>query len=211
MRGTVRACNVVEGAVSQVLERSGDARRRMILHRGHIDDLRDFVRDNTGHVGTGFPLTEEIRITINIRLIANHTACEPVLDSYDSHFGRQQRLIAANIDLVRVSVIHHDMARGYSNRSDCRDNLPYDLGGRTTSWRTRWIDLDANNVLGFDKFCPGVARGTLSRQFLHRLFEQAMDDGLRNAIPHNRVLVSDLDDSPWEQSWHPQRRRRVVG
>src|SRR5215469_7349012 len=142
MRRTMCTRNIIEGTVGQVLEGSRYAGCRMVFHRGHVDDLRDLVRDNAGHVGAGFPLAEEIRITINTRLIANHTACERVLDAYDSDFGRQQRLIAANIDLVRVSVIHHDMARGYSNRSDCRDNLPYDLGGRTTSWRTRWIDLD---------------------------------------------------------------------
>src|SRR5262249_60885851 len=100
----------------------------MVLHGGHIDDLCDLVRHNACHVGTGFPLAEEVGITIKIRLIADHAAGESVLDTDNAHSGRQQCLITAEINFVRVSVIYNDIPRRHSHRTDGGDDLADDLG-----------------------------------------------------------------------------------
>src|SRR5579871_5359956 len=136
--------DIVERAISQVLERSSNTGRRVVLHRRHIDNLRHFASHNCCHVRAGFPLAEEISIAIYFRLISTHTAGEGVLDSHDANLGRHQRLITADVHLVRVSVVNDEVPRRHSNQPDPGNDLPYEFGRRTTSRRTRWIDLDAD-------------------------------------------------------------------
>src|SRR5438552_18671840 len=98
----MRTCHVVERAVTQVLETAGHTRCRMIFHRGHVDDLRDPMRDDAGHVRTGLPLTEEICLTIDIHVIAGQPA-EGILNAYDANSGRYKRLIAPNAISIAIT------------------------------------------------------------------------------------------------------------
>src|ERR1035438_8447879 len=109
MRRLMGARNVIESTVGQVLESSSNSGCRVVLHGGHVDNLRYFVGHNPSHVRSGFPLPEEIGIAINIRLVADYAAGEGVLDAHDANSSRQQRLIAADIHLIRISVVDDDI------------------------------------------------------------------------------------------------------
>ena len=117
------ARNVIESTVGQVLESSSNSGCRVVLHGGHVDNLRHFAGHNPCHVGSGLPLAEEIGVAINIRLVAHDAAGEGVLDTHDANSSRQQRLIATDIHLIRIPVVDYDISRRHSNRPDCVNDL----------------------------------------------------------------------------------------
>ena len=111
----MRSRHIVEGAVSEVLESSSDTGSRVVLHRRHVDDLGHFVNDNARHIRAGFPLSKKICVTIDIRFVTATTR-KGILNTYDSNPSRQQRLIAPDVDLVGVPIVHNDVSRRHSER-----------------------------------------------------------------------------------------------
>src|SRR5579872_760874 len=201
---------IVEGAIGQILESSGDTGRRVIFHGRDVDDFRDFLRYDGCHVGTGFPLAEEIGVAVNLGFVAIPATGECVLDAHNANLWRQQRLITADIDLVGIPVVDQDVPSRHPNGADSRNNLANDLGRRTASGRSGWVDLDADNVFRFDEFGPRITCRGFTRQRLHALLELTLYDRLRNAVSYDRTGVAHLDDSSGKQSRHAKRRWLVV-
>src|SRR6266568_5048356 len=203
-------CYIVERAVSEILESSSDTGSRVVLHRRQVDNLVYLVNHNTRHIRAGFPLSKKSRITINIRFVTT-AARESLLNAHDSNLCRQQCLIAADVDLVGVPVVHNDVSCRNSERLNRADDLAYNLGGRTTRRCSRWIDLDSDHIARLNKLRPCLARGLLSGQLFHCPLKHTTHNGLRNTVAYDGVRLADLDDSGWEQPRHAQRRRFVVG
>ena len=88
VRCTVCTRHIVKCAIGQVLESSGDAGRRVILHGRHIDNLCDLMSHDAGHVGSGLPFSEKIGITIDIGVVSAARR-ERLLDAHDSNPWRQ--------------------------------------------------------------------------------------------------------------------------
>ena len=76
----------------------------MVLQSWNVDDLRDFISHDARHVRTRFPFAEETGFTENVGIVAGHVR-EAILDAQDLNSGRKQYLIAAYVDLVRVTVV----------------------------------------------------------------------------------------------------------
>ncbi len=66
----VRARDVREAAVGDVLEAAGNAGGAVILHVGDVDDLRQLARDEPHEVRSRVFLAEEIRLDIGRRVVA---------------------------------------------------------------------------------------------------------------------------------------------
>src|SRR5438105_15945728 len=103
----MRTRHVVECAVPQILETSGDAGRRMILRGGNVDDLGDTIGDNISHVRPRLQLTEKIGLAIHVQIVSRDVTYT-VFDTNDAKSSRQDTMIAANIDLESVPARHHD-------------------------------------------------------------------------------------------------------
>src|ERR1700720_237378 len=124
----------------------------MILHSWYVNDLGYGVGDNAGHVGTGFPLPEEIGLAINIGVVASGID-KSVLDTHYANARWKQRLIAAYVNLVCITVIHDDVARRNSGRMQPGDDLAHNLRRGAAGRGSRGIDFDSNHVGRFNK--PG--------------------------------------------------------
>src|SRR6476660_4690971 len=81
----------------------------MILHGRNIDDLGELSGNEAGHVGTRLPLSEKVGLAIDSVIVAGMVS-KPLLNPNDANSRRAQCLIAADIDLIRVSVVDHDVA-----------------------------------------------------------------------------------------------------
>src|SRR5436190_10733478 len=112
---TMRTGYVIECAVCEILQSSGDPGSRVILHRRHIDDFGQLMRDDACHVGARLPFAKEVGVTVDCWFIST-TRGERLLDSHDSNSWRQQCLIASDVNLIRITVIDRDITRGNSNR-----------------------------------------------------------------------------------------------
>src|SRR5436853_5908365 len=99
----------------------------MIFHRGHVDDLRDPMHDDAGHVRTGLPLTEEICLTIDIHVIARQPA-ERILNAYDANSGSYQRLIAANVNFIGITAVDENVACRHAHSLHSGANLENAFG-----------------------------------------------------------------------------------
>src|SRR5438876_12080773 len=117
---------VIKCAVTKILQAAGDARGGMILHSRYVNNFRQRVGDNTGHIGTGFPLAEKIGLAIDIRIVARGVD-KSVLYTHYANSGRKQRLIAAYVNLVCIAVVHDDVASRNSDGLNPTDNRPHDL------------------------------------------------------------------------------------
>ena len=124
--------------------------------------------------------------------------------------GRQQRLIAADIDFVRIAVVDENVSCGHTHGADSRNDLADNLGRRTASRRSGGVDLDADNVFRFDKFRPSIVGRGLAGQCFHCLLELALHDRLRDAVSDDRRRVANLDDTSGKQSGHAEGGRLVV-
>src|SRR3954469_1494900 len=147
---TMRTGDVVESTVCEILESSGDPGSRVILHRRHIDDFGQLMCDDACHVRARLPFAKEVGVTVD-RWFIGTTRGERLLNSYNSNSRRQQRLIASDVNLIRITVIDRNITRGNSNRLNRADDLAHDLGRRTTGWRARRVDFDSNHVLGLNE------------------------------------------------------------
>src|SRR5438309_11590031 len=103
------------------------------------------MSDNAGHVRTGLPLAEEISLAVDIRVVAC-SVNKSVLNTDDENSGRKQRLIAAHVNFVSISVIHNDVAGRNSDGLQPTDDLAHDLRRRAAGRRSGRIDLDSNHV-----------------------------------------------------------------
>ena len=111
--------------------------------------------DNTGHVGTGFPLAKKIGLAIDVGIVARGVN-KSVLNTDDPNSRRKQRLIAAYVNLVCLAVVHNDVADRNSDGLHPADNLPDDLRRRAAGRSSRGIDLDSDYVRRLNK--PGPCR-----------------------------------------------------
>ena len=84
------------------------------------------MRDDAGHVRACFPFAEEIGLAIDICIVTSDVR-EPLLNTDDTNSSREQRLITANLNFVRITVIDDDTACRDSNRPQAADNFPDDL------------------------------------------------------------------------------------
>src|SRR5206468_10762109 len=102
------------------------------------------VGHDTRHIRTVLPLAKESGLTINVGIIA--CVNQSIVDSDDANTGREQRLIAADVNFVFVAVVDDDIAHGHTGGPNPVDDLPYDLGRRTAGRGARRVDLDTDNI-----------------------------------------------------------------
>src|ERR1700722_1278319 len=102
----MRARHIIEGAVAQILQAAGDSGGRMVLHGGDIDDLGESVSHYPRHIRTILPLAEKSSLAINVRIVAG--VGQSVFDAHHADSAREQNLVASDIDLVFVAVVHDD-------------------------------------------------------------------------------------------------------
>src|SRR2546430_2061960 len=143
-----------------------------VLHCWYVNNFRQRVGDNTGHVGTGFPLAKKIGFAIDSWFVAR-SVDKSVLDTRYANSGRKEHLIASYVNLVCIAVIHDDIASRNSNRLRPTDDLAHDLRRGAAGWSSRGINLDADYVGRLDKPGPRRTQRALAGQVLHPLLDHA--------------------------------------
>ncbi len=111
------------------------------------------------------------------------------LDAGDSNSHGHQRLIAADVHLIGVTVIHKNIASRDADGLHSRDDSPHNFRRRTTSRRARGIDLNTDRILRLNELAPSQARVLLSRQFTHPLLYHLTNNGLRDSVRYDGPLV----------------------
>ena len=122
----MRAGHIIKGAIAQVLQAAGDSGCGMILHGRNVDDFGEAVGHDARHIRTVLPLSEERSLAIDVRIVAGID--QSILDTHHADTGRQQRLIAADVNFVFVAVVNNNVAGGYAGRLNSVDYLPHDFG-----------------------------------------------------------------------------------
>ena len=70
LRIHVRAGDVVEGSVGEVLQAAGHTRGVVFLQTGQVDDLVGFGRDDAREIGAGLALPETVHLAEDIRIVS---------------------------------------------------------------------------------------------------------------------------------------------
>src|SRR6266550_9409510 len=122
----MRPGHIIKCPITKILQAASDARRGVILHGRYVNNFCQPVGNNAGHVGTSFPLAEEISLAIDIRVVAR-SVNKSVLNTNHENSGRKQSLIAAHVDFVSIAVIDNDVASRNSDRLESTDDLAHDL------------------------------------------------------------------------------------
>ena len=159
--------DVVERAVGQVLQAAGHARRVVLFQAGQVDDLGGFARHDAGQVGPGLALAETIHLAIDLGVVAAavdvaRSLHRPALiEPDDTDACRHLRVIAVDLELIRVPVVDDDVAVRHTGAIQRGDHLAQqgDRGHRGRG--ARGIDLDRDDVGRHDEARPGV-RGVAS-------------------------------------------------
>ena len=90
LRVVVRARDVVELAVGDVLQAAGHAGRAVVLHVRHVDDLRELLGDHPDQVRARVVLAEEVGLDVDVRVEA-----EPGVGRFDADAGGHELVVLA--------------------------------------------------------------------------------------------------------------------
>src|SRR6266850_309696 len=197
--------HVIKRAVTKVFQTTRDSGGRVVLHGGNVDDLGEFLGDQTRHIRPRLPLPKKTCLAIDVCIVPGGVQLA-VLDADNIYSRRKQSLVAADVHFVSVAVKNDDVARRNASGLQSLDDLSNDLRRGAASRRARGIDLDSDHIRRCNEFGPGSPAGRLAREFLHSPFEHLTDNGLRHAIAHDGATIGKFDDSAGEQPRHAEGR-----
>ena len=209
----VRARDVVERAVGEVLQAAGHARRVVLFHHRQVDDLGHFRRDDLAEIRTRLAFAEAIHLAEDLAIVAavRLAVGGPFLIEADhAHAGRHQRVIPVHFQLIRVAVVDDDPRVRHADRVQRADHFAQQRDLRGGLRRARRIDLDADDVGLVEEAGPGVLRARVAGEGEHAARDHLAHRFRRDAAIDDGALVERFDDASGKQAGHAERRARDV-
>ena len=162
----MRARHVGEIAVGDILQAAGDARRAVVLHVGHVDDLGEALRDQAHQVGAGVLFAEEVDLHVGGGIVAGDPAAQR-FGGLDVHPGGDVAVVVDRIHLVLEALVDPHLRGLHAHHAEIAHDFRHDFRRGHDARRARAVDLDADHVLRADEARPSVARVAVAGEGAH--------------------------------------------
>src|SRR5579872_1492362 len=162
----MRAADVGEIPVGDILEAARDTRRLVILDVRHVDDFREAIGYHTDHVRACVFLAEEIDFNIGSWIVAGDGAAR-VFDGVDVRAGWNEALIVQLHDLIGKTFVYENVPGRDAGGNQVFSNGSDYFGRRTDARSARAVELDSYDIAGVEEAAPGIAFGFRAGQHPH--------------------------------------------
>src|SRR5437867_3559518 len=156
LRSHMRASYIGKIAVRDVLETSGHARRAVVFHVGHVDDLGESLGHQPDKVRARVFLAEEIHLHVSARIVAEHAATRR-FHGNNVDALRNMTLVMHALQLIQEALIDVDLFRLDSHDAEVTYDLAHYFRSRHDVGRARAVHFDTHYIIRTDEARPGIA------------------------------------------------------
>ncbi len=175
----MRARDVREAAVGDVLQAARDAGGAVILHVRDVDDLGQALRHQAHHVRARVLFAEEIRLQVGGRIVAAVVDVTiGALGGDDLQALGKMRRVVALVELILETLVEVDLRYRHADTGELADGLGDDLVRGYAVRIAAAIDLDADDVGRHEEPPPGVRRRARAGQRAHAARHHLAHDGV---------------------------------